>query len=49
MNSTPLTGVAGFSPAAHAHAHAAAAVAAAAQGKRRTAANDPSVDRGSNI
>ena len=52
MNSMPSTGVAaydaGFVPAAHAHAHAAEAVAAAAQRKRRTAANDPSVDRGSN-
>ncbi len=46
MNSMPFARVAGFIPAAH--AHAAKAVAAAAQRKRRTAANDPSVDRGSN-
>lgn len=44
MNSMPFARVAGFIPAAH--AHAAKAVAAAAQRKRRTAANDPSVDRG---
>lgn len=44
MNSMPFARVAGFAPAAH--AHAAAAAAPAAQRKRRTAANDPSVDRG---
>ena len=46
MNSMPFARVAGFAPAAH--AHAAAAAAPAAQRKRRTAANDPSVDRGLN-
>ena len=48
MNSMPTQWVAneaGFIPAAH--AHAAQAVPAAEPRKRRTAANDPSVDRGS--